>query len=251
MIRGSFIFLDKVGYKTERNIWLQGIHSWNDFLAKTKIDGMSLMRKRFYDSKILKAKKNLYNDNSCYFTNILPFSEQYRLYNYFKDQACFLDVETTGYYGDITMVGLYNGYDTKTLVRGYNLNKDLLLQELKKYKLIITYNGASFDFPVIRKYFNIYLRQPHVDLKIVCQKLGLRGGLKYIEKALQIKRSDDVEGMRGEDAVYLWWQWRTTRNRKYLDLLKLYNEEDVINLKTIADKLIPVLWKKIKGCVYD
>ncbi len=249
MIRGSFIFLDKIGKLSEQRIWNQGVHSWEDFLDKKDVDGVSSLRKGYYDRKILTAKKHLADDNAPYFRDILPNSEQYRLYNYFKDDTCFLDIETSGYYGSITMIGLYDGNETKTLVKGFNLDKDLLLNELNKYKLIVTYNGGSFDLPVIKKYFDVPILSqiPHMDLRHVCSRLGLNGGLKGVEKAMGIKRVDEVEGMAGEDAVYLWQQWRATGNRKYLDLLKLYNDEDIINLKTIADKLVPKLWQKVKG----
>jgi len=44
----------------------------------------------------LKAREALYNFNSQYFLDILPQSENWRLYEFFKDEAVFLDIETTG-----------------------------------------------------------------------------------------------------------------------------------------------------------
>ena len=101
MIRNSFIFLDKIGEKREKLIWNQGIDGWDDFLDRN-ILGISRYRKPFYDRQILKARENLYNDNSSYFTKILPLSDHWRLYNYFGEDAVFLDIETCSYYGMVT-----------------------------------------------------------------------------------------------------------------------------------------------------
>ena len=250
MLRKSFVLLDSVRSRTEKNIWSQGIKDWNDFLGTKKVKGISLAKKDIHDRKIQKAKQALRQDNSDFFANHVPFSDQWRLYDEFKDQAVFLDIETSGYYGSITVVGLYDGYDTKMFIRGYNLDKALLENELKKYKLLVTFNGASFDMPVIKRYFNLDVSMPHVDLRFVCQKIGLNGGLKAIERRLGIRRRAEVEDIVGEDAVYLWEMWKSTRKKEYLDKLIMYNEEDIINLKPLAKYAIPRLWDKTKANIF-
>ncbi len=247
MIRNSFIFLDKIGSKREKQIWNQGIDGWDDFLNKN-ILGISRYRKPFYDRQILKARENLYNDNSLYFTKVLPLSEYWRLYNYFKEDAVFLDIETCSYYGMVTVVGLFDGIETKTMIRGINLDKDVLKKEFQKYKLIITFNGLSYDVPVLNKYFgNIIPEIPHIDLRHVCSKIGLKGGLKVIEEIIGIKRPALLRNYNGDDAAMLWDMYFATGKEKYLNLLVEYNEEDIINLKPIAEHAIKELWKKIKN----
>jgi len=49
------------------------------------------------------------------------------------------------------------------------------------------------------------------------------------------------------EAVYLWHQFKSTGNKKYLDLLVKYNEEDIVNLKPLAEYAIPELWNKIRN----
>ena len=71
--------------------------------------------------------------------------------------------------------------------------------------------------------------------------------MKNIEKVFNLKRADDVEGMCGNDAVLLWREWRKTGNRAALDKIIAYNEEDIVNLKPLADKTIPMLWNKFKN----
>lgn len=246
MISQSFIFLDRVSQNTEKKIWDQDIHTWDDFTSANSVFGFSKCRKAYYNLKLEKAKKNLKAENMDFFAHHFPRNQHWRLFNQFKDEACYLDIETSGYYGSITVIGIYDGHDTKTMVRGVNLNKDLLVNELKKYKLILTFNGSSFDLPVINRYFNMNIDLPHIDLRHVCSKIGLTGGLKKIEKTLNIKRADEVTDVDGMEAVYLWQKFKGTGDRKYLELLVKYNEEDIINLKPLAEHSIKELWKTIK-----
>src|SRR3989344_130297 len=211
MIKNSFVLLEKIGQNTEKIIWNSGIRTWDDFLQAKEIKKVNPLRKSFYDRQLIKAKQELAKYNSSYFTDKLNSGHHYRLYDHFKEDIRFLDIETSGFYGDITVIGMYNGYDTKTLVRGKNLNRDTIKAAFGDSKLIITFNGASFDLPVINRYFNgIIPNIPHIDLRHVCSKIGLTGGLKNIDKTLKIKRADEVENMNGADAVYLWQQYKST-----------------------------------------
>ncbi|MFC1732479.1 ribonuclease H-like domain-containing protein [candidate division KSB1 bacterium] len=247
MIRNSFIFLDRISKNTERKIWNQGIENWDCFLDAKRIDGISDLRKGSYDRQILGARENLYSMNSPYFKNIVPRGDTWRLYPFFKEDAVFLDIETTSYYGNITVIGLYDGIDTKMMIRDINLDKEIIKKELSKYKLIVTFNGSSFDLPVIERYFQgVVPNIPHVDLRHVCSKIGLIGGLKRIEKQLGIDRGKELEHVGGEDAAKLWRAFKATGDDYYLNLLIKYNEEDIINLKTIAEHAVKELWKKTK-----
>ena len=80
-------------------------------------------------------------------------------------------------------------------------------------------------------------------LVMLAAGIGSRfGGLKQIEQELNIKRPDELELLRGHNAVELWKMWRVTADRHYLDLLLKYNQEDVINLRQIADYSVKELW---------
>jgi uncharacterized protein len=247
MITESFIFLPKVSHITERKIWRQDVFDWDSFLSRKSIFGFNNYRKEVFDKEISRAKSALKNENFSFFNSVLPKKEHFRLYNKLKDNVVFLDIETSGYYGDPTVIGLYDGYDTKTFVRGFNFDRKSFLNELAKYKAVITFNGLCFDMPVLEKYFGFKWTRPHIDLRFVCSRLGYGGGLKNIEKIFGIKRDDGVEGMSGEDAVLLWREWRKKGDRSALDKIVAYNEEDIINLKPLADKVIPLLWKSLKG----
>ena len=152
MIRKSFIFLEKVDKGIEQRLWEQGITDWWAFLNAKEIEGISKERRLHYSRQIAKAKDALFNFDSSYFIGLLPPSESWRLYDFFKEDTVFLDIETTGLsdMASITMVGLFNGIDTKIMIEGINFYPNALKKELQKYKLIVTYNGSSFDLPFSR-----------------------------------------------------------------------------------------------------
>ncbi len=251
MITSTFIFLERIGDRIEQNIWKSGIYNWDNFLAIKNIKGIARHRKLYYDRKILNARKALYNFDSTYFLDILPQSEMWRLYDFFREDAVFLDIETTGLSksnDDITVFGLYDGINTKIMIKGINLDFNALKKELQKYKLIVTFNGASFDLPFIEKrYPNLLPKIPNFDVKSVTDKLGLKGGLKNIEKLLGIKRREIVDKFYGGDALTLWRMYRATGDDYYLNLLVEYNEYDIINLKIVAEHCV----KKMKGRIFE
>ncbi len=246
MLRESFIFLPRVSFVKERRIWEQGIKDWTDFLNAERIKGFSKEGREKAENCITHVRKWFYDDEVSQLSLAIPQQEHWRLYNDYKDEAVFLDIETEGYYGNITVVGLFDGENTKTFVRGINLDRRLVQQELQKHKLIITYNGSSFDLPVIKRYFQINPAVPHIDLRGVCSRIGLTGGLKAIEHQLGIKRPESIKYVNGNDAANLWHCWKATGDRDFLDMLVTYNEEDIVNLKLIAELAVKKLWQQTR-----
>ena len=249
MIKNSFIFLEGVGQKLERKFWEDGVSDWDSFMSRKQISRLSNSRKGYYDRRLSDAKKALYQFDSSYFKNVLPSCENWRLYDFFKEDCVFLDIETTGFssqYDDITVFGLYDGYDSKIMIKGINLDYHVLKQELSKYKLIVTFNGASFDVPFINKrYPGILPNVPNFDVKSISGRLGLKGGLKLIEKQLGIARKEIVEDFDGGDALTLWRMYKATGDEYYLKLLVEYNEFDILNLKIVAEKCIKSMKESI------
>jgi uncharacterized protein len=253
MIRSTFLVLDRLGKTREKSIWAQGILTWDDFLNSEKISGISPKSKTWYDRQLKKISGQLYSNNSSFFSGILPLSETWRLYRFFSEEAVFLDIETSGVEkkDDITVFGLFDGIDTKLMIRGINLDYGLLKEALKEYKIIVTFNGASFDIPFTKKrYPGLIPDIPHIDLRHVCEKVGLTGGLTEIERKIGIQRNKIIDRLYGGDVLLLWKMFRATGDKHYLDLLVEYNEDDVINLKTIADLAIPELEKRLKGNLF-
>ena len=229
MIRKSFVFLEGIGEKGEQNLWKQGIRDWNDFLHRIKIQGLSGFRKHYYQQQIEEAKKQLYQSNSGWFVGRLPPKENWRLYDFFRHDVVFLDIEADN--SGVLLVGLFDGYETRFLLKNANLYPELLKQALQPYKLIITFNGSSFDLPRLEKQFGINIRVPHIDLNHCCQMLGLKGGLKEIEELLHLKRPSHLHG----NVAGAWRAAFASGDDEYLQAILDYNAEDIINLKPLME----------------
>jgi uncharacterized protein YprB with RNaseH-like and TPR domain len=60
----------------------------------------------------------------------------------------------------VTTVALYDGHSIRTYVRGRNLRE--FVHDVQTYRLLITYNGKSFDMPVLRRCLGCRLDQAHI-----------------------------------------------------------------------------------------
>lgn len=230
MIRNSFVFLDGIRSGKERRLWERGIKDWQDFLRAKAIQGIAPAKKGHFDRRLQEAQQALLDGNSPHFLGKLPAKEMWRLYEHFRDECCFLDIETDQF-GRIVLVGISDYYTTKAFVHGANLEKEFLEKELQKYKLVITFNGAAFDLPKLRKQFGVQIAIPHIDLKPLCAKVGLAGGLKDVEIRLNLRRPLELY----ESPVELWEAFQALEEKEYLDRLIAYNAEDVENLKAVME----------------
>lgn len=155
----------------------------------------------------------------------------------------YLDIETTGLspcYGEITVIGIYLCHGTEDrLVQlyGSQVTGGNLIESLQGVRTIYTYNGKRFDLPFIEAILGINLESQfqHHDLMYLCWEYNLKGGLKAVERQLQIPRQ--TEGVTGYDAVRLWWQYLDSYDEDALNLLLHYNKEDVMNLRILKERL--------------
>jgi uncharacterized protein YprB with RNaseH-like and TPR domain len=239
MIRNTFSLINGIGEKLERRIWRSGMLTWDDFLGSNSVDFISPERKDFFDETLSDALGHLESGDSSFFNRALKSREQWRLFDAFRDETAYLDIESNGLPagagGYPTVVGIYDGHDYKVFVRGENLSIRNLMRELSGYKYLVTFYGAVFDIPFLQRSLpGFRLNIPHFDLCFGARRIGLAGGLKKIEEALGIERDVDTTGMNGYDAVLLWMKMRkgSTEAR---DLLVRYNREDTVNLKRVAD----------------
>lgn len=108
-----------------------------------------------------------------------------------------------------------------------------LLRELPDGGRFFTYNGHCFDLPCIRDQLGIDLHDhfQSVDLRWVCQKNGITGGQKRIERRFSITRK--LPEMDGLDAIALWDRSQQGDEQALCTLL-LYNAEDINGLVTIC-----------------
>jgi len=164
----------------------------------------------------------------------------------------YLDIETTGLsyqYADITVIGIYlvNGRDSRLVqLVGRDVNIDNLLETVNGVSTIYTYNGSRFDLPFIHGSLGINLADTfyHNDLMYDCWRCNLKGGFKAVEQQLGIPRQ--LQGINGLDAVLLWQKYQYCGDRNALATLLKYNEEDVVNLKVLRERLVGIFQSDMK-----
>ncbi|MFC1578467.1 ribonuclease H-like domain-containing protein [Thermodesulfobacteriota bacterium] len=232
MLTNTFIHIQSIGAITEQRLWESGIRDWDSIDGDHPVP-ISPARRYLLGKGIEESKKHLANRNPSYFSNLLPSNQSWRLFPEFRDSTAYLDIETTGLdrqFNKITTIALYDGQAIKTYVQGQNL--DDFAEDIQKYKVIVSYNGKSFDVPFIENYFNIRLGQAHIDLRYILYSLGFRGGLKGCERQLGMDRGD-LKDIDGFFAVLLWDEYQRTGDQKVLDTLLAYNVQDTINLENL------------------
>ncbi len=239
MLKNTFSHI--VNRDIEREIWRQNIYSWEEFLDNHHRVPLRETKKQRVLYEVQRSLDAFNKNDFGYFMNGLK--EHWRVYPELKHKCCFLDIETTGLsrkYDDITLIGLYDGKESKIFIKGIDLEE--FSDEIKKYDMIVTFNGKCFDVPFIKaKFPDVDFNKFHADLRFDMRKIGYSGGLKVIERVLGINRDSDLKNISGFEAVRLWYKY-LKGNKEALDLLIKYNKADIENLKTLME----FTYKKLK-----
>jgi uncharacterized protein YprB with RNaseH-like and TPR domain/predicted nuclease with RNAse H fold len=237
MLEQTFIHIPGVGRQTERELWANGIHDWNDadrFEKRFGRVGTRLQQK--LDDYIPRSREAIKNKDAAFFGRLSALGEAWRVFPDFADQCVYLDIETTGLssvFDTVTMVGLYDGRKYELFIDGDNLHQ--FPDAFKKYSVVVTFNGSGFDLRFLKLAFpQLRLPPVHIDLRWVTRKLGMTGGLKEIEAKIGITRPTEVEDLTGHDATVLWAKYLRGDKRALKRLIQ-YNSEDVVHLKAIME----------------
>jgi uncharacterized protein len=243
MLQNTFIHLPRVSRSTELKIWRHA-HTWQDFLERHEQINLPSSKKSLILNCIPDSIEALKKKDFGHFSTI-PQNQHWRMYSELREKTCFLDIETTGLsksYNDITLIGMHSDDGTKIFMKGKNLEK--FQNELKKYSMIVTFNGRCFDVPFIKtKFPDTNINQYHSDLRFMLAELGFRGGLKRIEQERGISRDESLDGVDGFEAVRLWSRYMRGDNDS-LATLKRYLTADVENLKPLMNSAVIELKKK-------
>ncbi|MBN1490731.1 MAG: ribonuclease H-like domain-containing protein [Phycisphaerae bacterium] len=235
MLIHTFQHIAGIGAATERRLWQHGVLTWDALIA----DPSATPRVRTLEpvAEVLDASRRaLASRDGTFFVTRLRSSERWRLYPSFADSVAFFDIETTGldmHHDVITTIALFDGREVHTFVRGRNL--DAFPEQVLRYKLLVTYNGATFDVPFVERAFpGLRLNQAHIDLRYVLAALGFRGGLKGCERQMGLRRAPGLEEVDGFLAVLLWHAHERGDARAMPALLR-YNIEDAVNLRWLME----------------
>ena len=236
MLKHTFIHIPMIGSRREQWLWQNNILSWDDYLKNAYQLDLPKRMQATASHFVRCSCDALLRGEIDFFKKHLPESELWRVYHEFEHRTVFLDIETTGLErarDSVTVIGLFDGKQTRFFVKGKNLRD--FASAIRKYAMIVTYNGKCFDLPFLKSaFYGLEFPQAHIDLRYLLSRLGYRGGLKKIEKVLGIKRKEEVQGVSGYDAVLLWYRY-LDGEQEALRVLLEYNREDVVNLKYLMD----------------
>lgn len=249
MLERTFVHIQGIGPKTENLLWRRGIETWDRFLKRSETV-FSEQRDNFVHEELVNSLVHL--NDIRFFEERLASAELWRLYENFREKVVFLDIETNGGcqgFEEITMIGIYDGQKAETFLNGSNLYE--FEMAIASFDLLVTYNGASFDVPCIRRSFpGITLPPAHIDLRPLLGKLGYRGGLKGIERQIGLVRDPSIAHMNGYDAVKLWCSYQAG-DITSLDLLRRYNRADTVNLKPLMEMALEKMKEQLLGGMED
>jgi len=224
--------------RAERELWKSGVLSWDD---ARRLDAVLPPAKSRRAREFLReSERALDREDARYFANLIPPEQRWRLFRQFRRSVAYLDIETNGLGGPegcITTAVLYDGESVSCYVRDDNLRD--LRDDLRRYKLLVTYNGACFDLPFIESYFAAKVDTPHIDLRYLLRRLGVTGGLQACERQVGSERGD-LGGLDGLSAVLLWRDYSLHGNERALETLLAYNIADAVNL----ERLMVFAWNR-------
>jgi uncharacterized protein YprB with RNaseH-like and TPR domain len=231
MLRHTFCHLPGIGAKTEQRLWAAGLTTWSAVLDRERPSHGAAARR--LPAELLRESGERYaRHDLAWFAERLPPAQSWRLFGDFHDRCAYLDIETTGMgpADHVTTIALYDGRTIRTYVHGQNLAD--FARDVQDYRLLVTYNGKSFDVPFLSRALGCRLSQAHIDLRHVLASLGVRGGLKSCERQLGLVRPglEDVDGLV---AVLLWHDFKKRKNARALESLLAYNVQDTVNLEAL------------------
>ncbi|MDR1871477.1 MAG: ribonuclease H-like domain-containing protein [Deltaproteobacteria bacterium] len=236
MLKSTFLHIRGVSALKESKLWDQGVFDWD-----TLFNSPQAPKSPTWRQESLQAYAN---QDTSYFAKKLPNGEHWRIAATFPETTMFLDIETTGYEpgSSVTIIGWSMGQEFKVWVN-HRDDPTEFLRDLSRAKCLVTFNGRCFDARFIARHFqdDYILSLPHADLRFLCRRLFLKGGLKEIERQLGWSRESGVSD--GLEAVILWEKYRSRRQKdsvrkQALRNLIHYNYEDVIVLKRLFNECL-------------
>lgn len=240
MLASTFQLVPGLGPGKERRLWKQGFGCWTDLLA-SPASGLPPPTDAAVRAAVRDAQDALARGDAAHLAGMVPAGEHWRLFADFGDGAAYLDIETGDddvRFAGISAIGIFDRDGPRIFLGGRDLH--LFPQVARGYSMLVTFNGSSFDLPILCRAFPEWTPPPcHVDLRHLLARVGHHGGLKSIEREaglqdLRLARPAHLARVGGWDAGWLWRRGRGRRgDREALRLFAEYNLHDVIHLRTL------------------
>jgi len=171
-----------------------------------------------------------------------------------RDRIVFLDTETTGIQGGtgicpfLVGIGFFEGGEFQMVqyfIRDFDEEPSMLLalsNAMQRFDLIVTYNGAAFDIPLLETRFtlarldNPFACMPHFDLLFTARKLWRNGHGSCRLVALE---SEMISFLRGPDVPgalipRAYFDYLQRRPAPALQSVFTHNVHDVVSLAALT-----------------
>jgi len=175
---------------------------------------------------------------------------------YGRDSILFLDTETTGMQGSgmvpfLVGLGFFSGEDFHVLqyfIRDFDEEPSMLhaLGELlKQFRLVVTYNGSSFDIPLLESRFtlarmeNAFAGMPHLDLLTGARRLWRSGHgscrLVALEREIvSFLRGPDIPGSAIPRVYFDFVSHGSTIAHREMKSVFTHNVHDIVSLAALT-----------------
>ncbi len=172
------------------------------------------------------------------------------------DELLFIDTETTGLGGSGStafLVGIGSISKQGFEIRQYFLPDysdesfmlEAIREEISSNKILVSYNGASFDIPllnsrlIINRLGKSFKYARHIDLLVHSRRIFKRRlkncKLTNIEQELfQFYRTDDIPGYL---VPYVYFEWLNNFSLKQMNRVLLHNRLDILSLFYLFENL--------------
>lgn len=189
---------------------------------------------------------------------LCPMSEEeMRLLGGYGARPLFLDTETTGLMGGAGTLAILVGIGTleggrlhvvQHYLSDYDQEEDMIARvdaAVRESDVLVTYNGKSFDIPLLRSRFVMARQNPtpldveHIDLLHGARRVYKRRlyscTLTDIEsQVLDIEREEDLPGKLVPE---YWFRYVREGDQALMDEILRHNEQDIVSLALLLGKL--------------
>ena len=149
----------------------------------------------------------------------------------------FLDIETDPGRKPI-VIGILGVFLCEQLVAP-DIRSELILTWLPEGARIVTFNGGSFDLPILCREYGLEVKRrlrsmEHIDLLPVARRAGLAGQLRATEVRIGFRAHKREEGH-----VHARWRaWIERGDRGSLDGILTHNREDLEGTAALYRRLL-------------